>query len=341
LIRPFRLPDAILLTQLQDTGVYLDLKRALLWPPRAGTAAMSALWPFSSRSVRTLVMHETSESAQLVGYLQYRERRERNDADLIFCAPSLQKANGVDAGHIWRQLLTQLVKEVGEHGVQRVYARLLDGSPELDLFWQLGFSAYARSRVYQRLGLPSDKNAKPTLWRLQRPKDIWAIGQFYSAVTPKLVQLAENMPQSHADAPYREGWGRRWEQRYVWVVNDEVRAALRLVRGEGACWLKVLVHPSCLEHSDQLIQEALSLVPARSERIYCSLREYQMELSGAILRAGFEPLATELLMVKHTTVLIKKPVLKPLPVTANAKMRTTTQMTEIERQRSGALALRD
>jgi hypothetical protein len=331
LIRPFRLPDALLLTQLQDRGVYLDLKRALLWPPHPGTAAMSTLWPFSSRSVRTFVMDETGESANLVGYLQYRERRERNDADLIFCAPSLQKANGVDAAHIWRQLLTHFIKAVGEHEVQRVYARLLDDTPELDLFWQLGFSAYARSRVYERVhnGEPVNKNTKPVFWRLQRPRDIWAVGQFYSAVTPKLVQLAENMPQSHADAPYREGWGRRWEQRYVWEVKDEVRAALRLIRGENACWLKMLVHPNALEHTDALVQEAISLTPSRSQRIYFSVREYQSELSGAILRAGCAPLATELLMVKHTTVLIKKPVLKPLSVAVNAKMRTTTQITRL------------
>ena len=37
---------------------------------------------------------------------------------------------------------------VGERGCQRVYARVVDGAAELEVFWQLGFSAYARERVY-------------------------------------------------------------------------------------------------------------------------------------------------------------------------------------------------
>ena len=333
MIRPLRLPDALPLAQLQPLGIHLDLRRALLWPHQGRAAAMSALWPFNGRELRTLVMNHAD--GVLLGYLQYRELRERQDAELIFGAPSLQKTNDVDVSYVWLELLTHLVKQLGERGIQRIYARVLDGAPELDLFWRLGFSAYARARIYERTHEPpAGKPPKPVLWRPQRPRDLWIVNKLYSAVTPKLVQLAENLPQKDAEAPYRDSLGRRLEQKYVWAVDDEARASLRIIRGDANCWLNLILNPRHLEQSDALLQEALRFVPTQTKQVYVSVREYQSELTGAIAHANFTPLATEMLMVKHTTVFIKKPVLKPLPVMAGVKARPTTHMTRLLKLKS-------
>ncbi len=326
MIRPFRLQDARLVSQLQSNGTHLDLRRALLWPRSSLSTAISAYIPFSPRSVQTLVMKETVGEVCAAGFVQYRERRERHEADIIFCAPALETAKDEQLTQtIWSKLTSHLIARVGERGVQRVYARLPDGARALDLFWQLGFSAYARERVYRRKAIPTfNEPLKDALWRPQRSRDIWNVGQLYSTVTPKLIQQAENLPQSNSTTPYRDSFGGVIDRRFVWNDKDEVRASLRLIRGDGSCWLKVMVHPHCLERADDLMQDAMRLVPPRTQRLYASVREYQSELEGAILRTGFSWLVTEVLMVKHTTVMIKKPVLKQLPVMERIGARPTT-----------------
>jgi hypothetical protein len=63
-----------------------------------------------------------------------------------------------------------------------------------------------------------------------------------------------------------------------------------------------------------VLSEALSVLSAYPERpIYCGVREYEAGLEGGLEDLGFRPLASELLMVKHTTVGVKVPVDKLSP----------------------------
>jgi hypothetical protein len=337
MIRPFRLQDAPLIAQLQMRGAYLDLRRSLLWSHNSLSTAMSMYWPFSRRSVHTLVMRENSNGAPISGFVQYRERHQQPEADIIFAAPAFDDAeSGRNAQAIWHKLVAQLVFRMGERGSQRVYGRLVDGAPELDLFWQLGFSAYARQRVYQAGTLPAVDPAKPQLWRAQRSRDVWAVGQLYSVVTPRLVQQAENLPQDNYYAPYRDSFGSGIDRRYVWREKDDASASLRVIRGHEACWLEIIMQPQFLDRADDLLRDALRFVPAQTARVYVSVREYQSEMEGAILRTGFTWFATEMLMVKHTTSLVKKPVMKQLPVIEGIEARPTATSSRMTEQRTAS-----
>ena len=57
-------------------------------------------------------------------------------------------------------------------------------------------------------------------------------------------------------------------------------------------------------------------------------------MEGAILRTGFTWLATEMLMVKHTTAMVKKPVLKQLPVIEGIEARPTATSSRLAEQRT-------
>jgi hypothetical protein len=331
LIRSFRIQDAPLIAQLQAAGTHLDLRRALLWPHNSLSAAVFVYWPFSRRSVHTLVLRETHNGARLSGYVQYRERTALPEADIIFCAPALAACDSPkDGQYIWNKLLNQLVVRLGERGCQRVYARLVDGAAELDLFWQMGFSAYARHRVYQREQSPQPEEAAlAQFWQTQRARDEWGVGQLYNAVTPKLVQQAENLPQTNNQAPYRDSFGSGIDKRYIWSDHGETHAAVRVIHGHECAWLSLMIHPQALERADDLLRDAQRIIPANCTRVYVSVREYQIELEGAILRAGFAWLATEMLMVKHTTALVKKAVLKQIPVMEGIEARPTATSSRI------------
>jgi hypothetical protein len=341
LIRPFRFQDASLLSALQAKGTYLDLRRAVLWPHDLLSEAMKVYWPFSRQSIHTLVMREMFNGTNLSGFVQYLESRGAPEADIVFCAPAIDATDRARSiQFIWQKLLGQLVMRVGDRGCQRVYARVVDGAPELEVFWQLGFSAYARERVYVHNSPAVPVNpSRARLWKPQRTRDIWGVGQLYASVTPKLVQQAENLPRSDYLAPYRDGFGRGVDRRYVWANHDEPSASLRLIRGRAGCWLKLITHPRVFERVDELLQDAVRLVPADVQRLYISVREYQSELEGAILRAGFTWMATEMLMVKHTTVLAKKPVLKQIPVMEGIEVRPTATSTRMTKLQSLAAAL--
>lgn len=332
MIRPFRIQDAALVSALQAKGTYLDLRRAVLWPHDLLSAAMRVYWPFSRQRVHTLVIRETFNSSQLQGFVQYLESHHAPEVDIVFCAPTIDRGDRARHNQLtWQKLLSQLVVRAGEHGVQRVYARVVDGAPELEVFWQLGFSAYARERVYLRSGLPgSGKAQRAQLWKPQRSRDIWGVGQLYSAVTPKLVQQAENLPRENYLTPDRDGFGRGVDRRFVWIDGGEPAASLRLVQGRAGIWLKLMTHSRVFDRVDELLADGLQLVPPGVGQTYISVREYQSELEGAILAAGFAWMATEMLMVKHTTQLVKKPVLKKLPVMEGIEVRPTVTTTRLQ-----------
>ena len=338
LIRPFRIQDASLVSALQAKGTYLDLRRAVLWPHDSLSAAMKAYWPFSRQSVHTLVMRETVNSLQLSGFVQYLESHSAPEADIVFCTPAIEASEPARGSQLtWQKLLGQLVVRVGERGYQRVYARVVDGAPELEVFWQLGFSAYARERVYQRSGPSGAANSeRPKLWKPQRSRDIWGIGQLYTTVTPKLVQQAENLPRSDYLAPYRDGFGRGVDRRYVWADGNELSASLRVIRGRAGCWLKLITRPRVFDRVDELLQDALRLVPADVQQTYVSVREYQSELEGAILAASFAWIATEMLMVKHTTVMVKQRVLKKITAMEGLEVLPTATSTRMTKKRPRA-----
>ncbi|MCA1552896.1 MAG: hypothetical protein LC737_00810, partial [Chloroflexi bacterium] len=197
MIRPFLLQDAPLISQLHASGSHLDLRVALLWEHNSLAAAMTAYVPFSRR-VRTLVLSEQRNGTRAMGYVQYRERRSFPEADILYGAPALDKSADGLVRTTWHQLISQLINRAGERGVQRVYARVLDGARELDLFWQLGFSAYARERTYRRNEIPTFSQPLPhEYWQPQHSRDVWNVGQLYAHITPKLVQQAENLPQTN------------------------------------------------------------------------------------------------------------------------------------------------
>jgi hypothetical protein len=178
--------------------------------------------------------------------------------------------------------------------------------------------------VFAREGAPVAVEPRAaSLWRPQRSRDIWAVGQLYSAVTPKLVQQAENLPHADALAPYRDSFGFGIDRRFVHTQGDEIVASLRIIRGQHRCWLQLIVNPAALDQADQLVHDGLALAPADVQSAYLSVREYQSELQGAIRRAGFADFETELMMVKHTTVAVKKPALKPLPAIEGIEVRPT------------------
>jgi hypothetical protein len=87
-----------------------------------------------------------------------------------------------------------------------------------------------------------------------------------------------------------------------------------MVIGEEGHWLRILLGPDTSGHADAVLKDSLSVLASYPARpIFCAVREYESGVQGALDCLGFEPVASELLMVKHTTVRPRVPVKKLSP----------------------------
>jgi hypothetical protein len=96
--------------------------------------------------------------------------------------------------------------------------------------------------------------------------------------------------------------------------QQNLAGAVRLMRGSAGYWLRFWLHPQAQEYAESLVRAGLSLLreaPARP--VYVSVRDYQSGLRPVLPDLGFEMFATRSLMVKHTTVRAREPVLRLVP----------------------------
>lgn len=311
--RLLSLTDLISIQQLQARGIQLDLERATLWPHTPAQAALSQHIPFSNIAAQTVVLYATSSPrSSAIGFLQARPRRGRPEADIAFVSPSLTASD--DAVAIWYRLLAECMQEIGSHGGQRLFAQIAGNNGAEQVFQQAGFSTYAHEDIF-RLSLWTPDLTNKTMLRRQRARDGWTLLRLYAQFTPRPVQIAEGMLSAEGQGGKMGDW---WDQSsgsgFILKVDGELAGAVRLRRGSAANWLRFWLHPQAIDHSDDLVKGALSLLWAAPRRpIFCGVRDYESGLCDALYAAGFEYLQTRSLLVKHTTVRAKEPLFKFIP----------------------------
>ena len=310
MIRPFRFWDAALVARLQRAGVALDLETYLTRSHSPlGTAITSHLFPARHRACTCIADHR-EEDGGCLGLAQMRQRPERKEYVVAFIAPALSAGGGVHA--TWQRLLAHLAVKAGERGGQRLYAGLPGEGEEYQIFRHVGFTAYAQEDVYQcchRLPLPQVAQ----LPRRQRERDGWGLQKLYGAVTPRAVQAAQGSGHGEWElAPYH--WPANPQQRgYVWETSGEVSAALQVRSTADAHWLRLLLHPDMLDQATAVVAAAMASIgrPSR-QKIFWAVRTYEAGMQAALAEFGFEPVASQTLVVKHCTIWAREPALKPV-----------------------------
>lgn len=206
----------------------------------------------------------------------------------------------------WSKLLEHLVTDAGERGVMRIYAKLSEDSSEMDLFNQTGFHTFTHELLFRlnyRTGLEKPANVR---MRPQRSRDLFPIDQLYRAVTPGLVQHAENsssrtwsISRNYFPRPLKE-------QGFVLEENDKIVAYLRLLSHRNHHLLTVMCLDSQRETLVEIIRYGLSSIKAGEDvQVYCTVREYQSEQATTLEDLGFEYFGKQAAMVKHIVQYIK------------------------------------
>ena len=309
MVRRFKLSDILLLKRLQDQVVCLDLQAALLWSPAPLSLALLECLSLNQGRSATFVEDDHSTERPTRGFLQAWDRADRLSCDVAFVGPPLDGSTGT--AQLWQELLEHLAAVKGESGLQRIFATVPDSGPAPDVFRQSGFSAYARRHVLSLQELPRDIGADAsTHFQPVRETDAASIQRLRTAIIPRAVQNAEGGIDAERDATVFPLWWRSRETReYVWKEDSGIKAHIRLVIGPEGHWLRILLGPVAEGQADTVLRDALCLLASYPPRpLYCATRGYEGGLRGTLDSLGFEPLVSELLMVKHTTVRARVPV---------------------------------
>jgi len=254
---------------------------------------------------------------RLLGFAQVRERPSRITWDLAYLASMANR--DVPGDEILSALLEYALGAASTHGILRIFAKVEDDLPEMELFQKAGFQRYARLLTYvfdpDKASL-ADHAAPPSLHRWHH-HHAWGLHQLYRAVTPQRVQMAEMLDNSEECAKLHVGSLRpvpsllsHGDESFVCDVGVRLGGWLRICRGHGPAphQLSLIVHPEHAELVGPLLRFGASRLLEGSVRpIYCQVREYESSVIDALRSSGFEHTLTRALLVRHIALLAMSP----------------------------------
>ena len=257
---------------------------------------------------------------RLLGFAQVRERPARKTWDLAYLASMANR--DVPGDEILSALLEYVLGAAPTHGILRIFAKVEDELPEMELFQKAGFQRYARLLTY---ALDTEQAQQfacrgagdlPSLQRWHR-HHVWGLHQLCRAVTPQRVQMAEMIDDSEECAKLHVGSLRplpallaQGDESYVCDVGVRLGAWLRICRGHGSTphQLSLIVHPEHADLAAPLLQFGVHRLLEGSVRpIFCQVREYESFVLDALCASGFEQTLTRVLLVRHIALLAISP----------------------------------
>ncbi len=255
------------------------------------------------------------ENWRILGFAQVRERPSRIMWDLSYLASMVH--GNVASDEVLMALLEYMLEIASTHGILRIFAKVEDEIPELELFQRAGFQRYARelTYIYEPEGLPPGIDL-PTLRRWNR-HHVWGLHQLYRSITPQRVQMAELLENSEEFAQLHVGSLRRLpfslsggRENYVCDLGVRLGAWLQVSRGHGSAphQISLIVHPEHAELAEPLLKFGVRrALEGGVRRIYCQVREYESAVIAALRSSGFEHAGTKVLLVRHLALLAMNP----------------------------------
>jgi hypothetical protein len=295
MIRFFDWRDVGLVKTLADQGVCLDSETGLTQGNHPlQHALVSYLMPMAGAP--TLIWRADGDHSAVFGQLSHRQGEEH--ARVLYIAPAAEAG-----GDGWQQLIERLAVEAGERRAQNLIAEVNEKSPESEALRQAGFAIYARQTLWKLAAREAATKASVTVAvRPAERSDTIGVNTLYSNVVPRLVQQVEPGPQ-------------HIERGYVLEDGGELVAFLDVRRGPQGIWVEPFLHPEAYDLTEAVLETCLQLLPSPSEKpLYLCVRRYQDWLQNVMPRVGFEPLGSQVVMVKRLAVRIMEPAMKPRAV---------------------------
>lgn len=257
------------------------------------------------------------ESGQIYGLVEARPRTSASQWEITRLVATSNPPDDV-----WIDLLSYLCVAAGNKGVQKIFARVDDGSDWLPIFHRVGFYRYAGEQVWLAdTPFPAPPPGSLPGLRYALSRDAFPLLQLYSTVTPKNVQHAEGLRARDWDQRAKgsvwtrvAGLGGQSAPGQGWVVERDMRmvAWLRLQRLADGTQMDVLVHPEYPDLVEPLLRFGAHTAGLLNRGpLYCPVRDYQGGIVGTLELLGFHPKASQSLLVKQTVVHVLQRRLMP------------------------------
>jgi hypothetical protein len=104
----------------------------------------------------------------------------------------------------------------------------------------------------------------------------------------------------------QQGYVLRWP-------SGEMAGYLHMATGPRSAWLRVLADPDEHNGAAEVLDHALAVLSSGTLRAHCTVREYEGGIQALLAERGFSPASACSLLVKHTTVQVRKPQRKLVP----------------------------
>lgn len=294
MIRPFDLRDIQLVRRLDEHGIALDSRAALVNAHRPLRDALLA-YLFAGRGAPTFVLRLRQPEADLEAFGQMRVCTNHPQARLATLASA-------PAGHeatVWPRMLDVLTAQAGRYGAQTILAQMPGDGPGFEALRRSDFVVYTRQEVWSLNATPPAPDEQRM--RAEHPDDAWHVQQLAANTVPRLVQQIELVEQT--------GDG------MVWMEEGTLLAYVCAHRGLHGTWLQLYLHPEVDRDARLILQQAAAhFRPAPATPLYCCVRRYQEWLVRPLVDLGFESVGSQAVMVRHTTARVVRPELASIPV---------------------------
>ncbi len=262
---------------------------------------------------------------RMLGFAQVRERPARTTWDLSYLA-SMTNTH-LSSEEVLTALLNYMLEMAATHGILRIFAKVEDEVPEMEIFQRSGFQRYTRELTYvydpqsSISGCMRPQVGSESL-RCWDRHYAWGLYQLYRSVTPQRVLAAEQVEHCEEFAKLYVGPLQSFpsilgksNENFVCDVGVRLAAWLRLCRGHGSVphRISLFVHPEHTELAEPLVRFGISrLLETSVHRIYCLVREYDSFVITALRNSGFEQASTKVLLVRHVALLATRHSTVPL-----------------------------
>lgn len=270
-----------MMRRLAPSGMCFDSATALTRGVHALEAAVGGLMPLAELGTPTYVLR----NGELGCVAQFRHRWGDDHAHIVFIAPSLDTCNDED---VWLRLLDAMTTGAGRRGAATLNAEVAEAGDEFAILRQAGFAIYARQEIWKRAPSPVSAPETRDLLRPVSDLDAIPIATLYASVVPGMVRNADAAPD------VRHG--------LVYMHQGRALAYLNALEGKFGVYVQVIASPELSqEQAAQVLLAALHWLPRPDKLpVYINVRRYMSWLGGPLERIGFEPSASQAVMVRHT-----------------------------------------
>jgi hypothetical protein len=270
--------------------------------------ALRCLLQGNGREMSTAIYQDRGGGA----VVQAQGRPGRPEQDVVYLATSAAPSARLPSDYeLWYWLLERICQNAGASHVQRLYAAVPRDHGELrEIFRQTGFNAFAHTTILHLSGPDWDQRTTLAPMRAQARRDHWAIHKLYGATTPHPVQQVEVRNARNWAIPLTGPWLSLRRSAWVLGPDDDLTGYLRLTSGPSGHVLSLLIRPDAREAAVDVLRFGLAQL-SDTRPVYLLLREYQGELLAPAEDLGFQPIGEQAMLVKHTVVPVRRPLLAP------------------------------